>query len=158
MGVLNIFKNKKSEPVALSSTKSVKVEKSSALKPVKSKEKAAVKSSVSVDVDKKNQPKEKIIGKTNQSYQVLIKPLVTEKAADLGAFNQYVFAVDSKINKIEVKKAIRSIYGVNPIKVNMINVLGRRVRYGKVSGRTKNWRKAIITLKAGDKIEIYEGV
>ena len=62
------------------------------------------------------------------------------------------------MNKVEVKKAIRTIYNVEPIKVNIANFSGKSVRYGRIKGKTKNWKKAIVTLKQGDKIEVYEGV
>jgi len=97
-------------------------------------------------------------GKSQQAHRVLVKPLVTEKAADMGAHGQYAFVVDTKMNKIEIKKAIRSVYNVEPVAVNIINMIGKSVRYGRSFGRRKNWKKAIVTLKPGDKIEIYEGV
>lgn len=106
----------------------------------------------------KSEKKIEIKGKSRAAQRILIKPLVTEKAADLSSFSQYVFAVDSKANKIEVKKAIRAIYNVEPVKVNIVNISGKKVRYGRVAGKTKNWKKAVVTLKPGDKIEIYEGV
>ena len=93
-----------------------------------------------------------------KSYSVLLKPLITEKAADLGAINKYVFAINPTMNKIEVKKAVRLIYKVDPISVNILNRAGRNVRYGRISGKTKKWKKAIVTLKAGDSIKVYEGV
>jgi len=95
---------------------------------------------------------------TKEAYKVLVKPLVTEKATDLVSQNQYSFVVAAKANKIEIKKAIKSLYGLEPLTVNIINMRGKFVRTGKTSGKKKNWKKAIITLKAGDKIEIYEGV
>jgi large subunit ribosomal protein L23 len=76
----------------------------------------------------------------------------------MAQLGKYVFAVSPKANKVEIKKAIRTIYNVDPIKINILNLSGRSVRYGRTSGRTKNWKKAVITLKKGDKIEIYEGV
>jgi len=97
-------------------------------------------------------------GKTALAYRVLIKPLITEKASDLGPLNKYIFAINPKMNKIEVKKAIRTIYNVEPVKVNISNFSGKNVRYGRIQGKTKSWKKAIITLKSGDKIEVYEGV
>ena len=97
-------------------------------------------------------------GTSVNAYQVLLKPLVTEKAADLGTHNQYVFMIDPRMNKIEVKKAIRTIYGINPLAVRIITMQGKAVRYGRRYGVTKNWKKAMVTLKAGDKIEVYEGV
>jgi len=95
---------------------------------------------------------------TKNAYKILIKPLVTEKATALVAQNKYSFAVANKANKIEIKKAIKSLYGAEPLNVNLINMRGKRVQSGKVSGKKKVWKKAIVTLKPGQKIEIYEGV
>lgn len=96
--------------------------------------------------------------KTGRAYKVLLRPLVTEKATELGIFNQYVFEVSLGANKIEVARAIHDVYGVKPLKVRMIPVRGKSRRYGRVTGRTKAWKKTIITLKRGEKIEVYEGV
>ncbi len=100
----------------------------------------------------------KIKGKTVHSYKFLIKPLITEKASSMGADGKYIFAVSPTANKIEIKKAIRTVYNIEPIKINILNYSGKSVHYGKTSGKTKNWKKAIVTLKPGEKIEIYEGV
>jgi large subunit ribosomal protein L23 len=110
-----------------------------------------------VATDKKGKS-DVIKGKTAQAYKVLVKPLVTEKASDLGVLNKYVFAIAVGMNKIEVKKAIRTIYKVEPVKINIANFKGKNVRYGRVKGKTKSWKKAVVTLKPGDKIEVYEGV
>lgn len=99
-----------------------------------------------------------IKGKTKHAYRVLIKPLVTEKATEFGALGKYVFAVNPKMNKVEVKKAIRTVYNVDPVKINMANFKGKTIRYGRIQGKTKGWKKAVVTLKPGDKIEVYEGV
>ncbi|NCA95688.1 MAG: 50S ribosomal protein L23 [Methanomicrobia archaeon] len=90
--------------------------------------------------------------------QVLVKPLVTEKATNLGEHNKYVFVVSLKANKISVAKAVEATYGVKPVKVNLSNVSGKKVARGKVRGQRKDWRKAIVTLPAGQAIKIYEGV
>lgn len=90
--------------------------------------------------------------------KVLVKPLVTEKTANLGKNNQYGFIVDVKANKIEIKKAIETYYKVKPVKVNIINISGKNLRWGRTRGRTKDRKKAIVTLRKGDKIEVYEGV
>ncbi|XOU94505.1 MAG: 50S ribosomal protein L23 [Candidatus Kerfeldbacteria bacterium] len=115
-----------------------------------------------VNVPKKETGKKKKIKTkkedTGDAYKVLIKPMVTEKGSYLGVNNQYVFEVSVNTNKIEVKKAIKQVYGVMPINVNTINVSGKKIRYGKTEGKTKNWKKAIITLAKGDKIEIQEGL
>ena len=96
--------------------------------------------------------------KANEAYRILVKPLITEKASNLGAHNKYVFVVSLKANKIEVAKAIADTYGVKPVKVNLANVSGKKVARGKVRGQRKDWRKAIVTLPAGQTIKIYEGV
>jgi len=93
-----------------------------------------------------------------QSYKHLVRPLVTEKTAFLGTHNQYVFEVSTRANKIDIQKSIEALYGVKPISINMLNVRGKITRYGRSLGKRKNWKKAIITLKQGDKIEVYEGV
>jgi large subunit ribosomal protein L23 len=96
--------------------------------------------------------------KANQAYRILVKPLITEKATNLGIHNKYVFVVSLKANKIEVAKAVEAIYGVKPVKVNISNVSGKKVTRGKIRGQRKDWRKAIVTLPEGQTIKIYEGV
>jgi len=95
---------------------------------------------------------------TDNAYRVLLRPLVTEKGTFLGKENKYLFEVARNTNKIEIKKAIQEVYGVLPIDVNMVNMRGKKVRRGRITGKRKDWKKAIITLKKEDKIEIYEGV
>ncbi|MEI6597320.1 MAG: 50S ribosomal protein L23 [bacterium] len=92
------------------------------------------------------------------AYKIIMKPLVTEKVSGLGALNKYVFSVAKNTNKIEVAKAIKEIYGIKPIGVNVIRMSGKKARYGRISGRRKDWKKAIITLPKGETIKIYEGV
>ena len=92
------------------------------------------------------------------AYRILIKPLVTEKVSNLGVLNKYVFAVARDANKIEVAKAIKEIYGIKPVGVNVINRLGKKARYGRIGGKRKDWKKAIVTLPKGETIKIYEGV
>ncbi len=95
---------------------------------------------------------------TKMAYRVLLKPLITEKGTHLAAKNKYLFLVAGSANKIEIKKAVSAVYNVSPVKVNIINLSGKEVRYGKTSGRTKDKKKAIVTLKPGQTISIYEGV
>ncbi|MEA3463514.1 MAG: 50S ribosomal protein L23 [Patescibacteria group bacterium] len=101
---------------------------------------------------------EKRIKKYGNAYWILVKPLVTEKATNLGAENKYVFAVSPRANKIEIAKAINEVYGIKPVAVNIIKMQGKKTRYGKVTGRTKDWKKAVITLPEGKSIKVYEGV
>lgn len=95
---------------------------------------------------------------TKDAYKYLIKPLITEKASHLKVQNKYLFLVDEKSTKNEIKKAIFHVYGYHPESVNMINIIGKKIRSGKTSGTRKGKKKAIVTLKKGDSIEIYEGV
>ena len=91
-------------------------------------------------------------------YNILVRPLITEKVTNLNKFNQYVFAVAEKANKIQIAHAIESRYGVKPLRVNVLNYSGKKVRYGRSSGKMKNWRKAIITLPEGKSLDIYSSV
>ncbi|NCO80052.1 50S ribosomal protein L23 [Candidatus Falkowbacteria bacterium CG10_big_fil_rev_8_21_14_0_10_38_22] len=100
----------------------------------------------------------KKIFKYQQAPKILVRPLVTEKVSNLGADNKYVFAVAVRANKVEVAKAIQQVYGIKPIKVNIINMAGKKARYGRITGRRKDWKKAIVTLAAGQTIKVYEGV
>lgn len=144
MGILDKFKKK----VGKDEIKKDEKKKIDNKKPIKEKK---VKTAISIKKDRNK----KITG---NAYRVLVKPLITEKITDLGVFNKYGFVVANNANKIEIKKAIKEVYGVKPIAVNMINMKGKKVRSGRVSGKKKDWRKAIITLKKGEKIEIYQGV
>ncbi|MBU1180430.1 50S ribosomal protein L23 [Patescibacteria group bacterium] len=91
-------------------------------------------------------------------HDILIKPLITEKISDMAVFGKYAFEVSPDANKIMVKKAVSTLYGVKIKDVKIINVRGKRVRHGRQWGKRKNWRKAIVSLAPGEKIEIYEGV
>ena len=92
------------------------------------------------------------------AYRVLMKPLVSEKASIMGAESKYFFAVERSANKIEIAKAIKQVYGIKPVNVNIINMKGKNVRTGRTLGKRKNWKKAIVTLPKGESIKIYEGV
>ncbi|MFA5029672.1 MAG: 50S ribosomal protein L23 [Patescibacteria group bacterium] len=107
---------------------------------------------------KEDKPKEAKTWANKDLHGVLVKPLITEKANYLTGSNQYVFKVEVSANKIQVAQAIESRYGVKPLSINILNNKGKKVRYGRTSGQTKNWKKAIITFPAGKSIEIQEGV
>ncbi|MDD3284118.1 MAG: 50S ribosomal protein L23 [Patescibacteria group bacterium] len=95
---------------------------------------------------------------SKEAYKYLIKPLITEKATHLKVQNKYLFLVDDRSTKNEIKKAVFHVYGYNPESVNIINLGGKKVKFGRTSGVRKCKKKAIVTLKKGDSIEIYEGV
>lgn len=92
-------------------------------------------------------------------YQVVLKPLLTEKGTRLKEEgNQYLFRVAKAANKIEIKQAIEHLFKVTVIDVRTMHVQGKVKRLGRFQGRKPGWKKAIATLKAGDSIELYEGV
>jgi len=163
MGVLDIFKKRKQKEEAqkekISSEKSVE-KQAKVFTPVKDEKSSSAKAAEDKPVEEKKKKAEKVSRKedTSDAYKVLVRPLVTEKAADLGAYGKYVFEVSKGASKIQVKQAIKNVYGVLPVKVNIVSMGGKRRRFGRTTGHTRNWRKAVITLKPGEKIEIYEGV
>ena len=95
----------------------------------------------------------------SRAHKILVRPLVTEKLANLANIaNQYAFEVTSQANKTTVAQVVSALYDVNVIQVRTVTVKGKTVNYGKSQGRTKNWKKALVTLKAGEKIDIFAGV
>ena len=92
-------------------------------------------------------------------YQIVKKPLVTEKGTVmLSEGNWVAFRVHLDANKIEIREAVQKIFSVSVLQVNTQIVRGKRKRFGKTMGQSKAWKKAIVQLKEGDKIEIFEGV
>lgn len=94
---------------------------------------------------------------------VLVKPLVTEKmTAKNTELNQFGFIVAKRANKIQIKEAVESLYEVKVLEVNTMVYAGKRkfrgTRRGYVQGRTNAFKKAIVTLKQGDKIDFYSNV
>lgn len=89
---------------------------------------------------------------------IIIKPVVTEKSMDLLADNKYTFIVDKKANKTEIKNAIETIFKVKVVNVSTLNMEGKIKRVGRYEGKTPSRKKAIVTLKPGHKIRIFEGM
>ena len=91
-------------------------------------------------------------------YNMILEPHLTEKVMILKEEgNKVVFKIRKDVNKIELKAAIEDIFKVTVEKINTVNVLGKRKRYGLHQGKRSDWKKAIITLKEGDSIEYFEG-
>lgn len=89
--------------------------------------------------------------------EIIISPLLTEKtSSQLSDFNSYAFRVSSRANKIEIKKAIEKIFSVTVTDVNTIKMRGKVKRTGRFSGKRPDWKKAIVTLKAGHSIPDFE--
>jgi large subunit ribosomal protein L23 len=91
-------------------------------------------------------------------YEVLRRPLITEKMTLLQGANKYAFKVASKATKHQVKMAVETAFKVNVINVNMMNVPGKQRRVGRRMVMTPSWKKAVVTLMPGQKIEFFEGV
>ena len=90
---------------------------------------------------------------------ILIKPHITEQSLNLAdTENQYTFIVDNKSNKIEIRKIVEKKFDVEVEKVRICNYLGKKVSFGKkrIKGRKKSFKKAIISLKAGDSIGVFK--
>lgn len=91
-------------------------------------------------------------------FQVLRRPLITEKSTIFqDGQNKYAFEVDRRANKAQVKSAVERSFSVSVTDVNVIVVKGKRKRFGRRFTRRPSWKKAVVSLKAGDKIQIFEG-
>ena len=91
----------------------------------------------------------------DRSYRIIREPLLSEKGTDDTADrNAYHFRVPVDANKIEIRRAVEQLFNVKVTKVNTLNVGGKARRRGYVAGRTPDWKKAMVTLRAGDTIEI----
>jgi large subunit ribosomal protein L23 len=91
-------------------------------------------------------------------YQVIKKPLVTEKANILKEKdNKVAFVVDQAANKAEIKEAVERLLKVKVLKVNVSTMQGKARRVGRNFGKRPDWKKAVVTLRPGDRIEFFEG-
>jgi large subunit ribosomal protein L23 len=92
------------------------------------------------------------------SYDIILKPVITEKTVSMMEEGKYTFKVLKSANKFEIKNAIQEIFKVNVINVSTMNVKGKTKRMGRSEGKTASWKKAIVTLKEGQQIEVFEGL
>ncbi len=90
--------------------------------------------------------------------RTIVGPVASEKSAQLAAKNVYAFYVAVDANRITVKQAIRELYNVTPVKVNIMNIRGTARRFGRFNGRTNNLKKALVTLPTGSHLDIFETV
>lgn len=94
-----------------------------------------------------------------EPHQIIKRPLITEKStAQKEEANQIAFVVDAQANKIEIRQAVEKLFKVKVVKVNTMNMLGKKKRWGRFMGKKPDWKKAIVTLREGDRIEFFEGV
>jgi large subunit ribosomal protein L23 len=90
--------------------------------------------------------------------EIIIHPIITEKSTEYQGFGRYCFKVSKRANKKEIMKAVKDVFGVEPVSCNIMNVKGKKKRVRYKLGYTSSWKKAIVKLKEGDKIELFEGV
>ena len=148
MALLDFLKNKEEAEKAKEGKKPASAKSSGGAKPVKKTEK--------VLVVKKNEPDfvKAQVGKGKFSYDAIKKPHISEKASYLSEKDQYIFDVLPNYNKHEIAKSVEGIYGVNVLSVNIIKIPAKKRRLGKTEGFRKAYKKAIVTIKEGQKIEI----
>jgi len=92
-------------------------------------------------------------------YDVIIKPVISERSMDIAPDKKYTFKVAVNANKTEIKQAVEEIFGVEVKKVNVMNMDGKLKRMGRTVGRTPDSKKAIVTLKETSKeIEFFQGL
>jgi large subunit ribosomal protein L23 len=92
-------------------------------------------------------------------YHIIRRALITEKSTIAkDESNKYIFEVDRRANKIEIAKAVEKLFKVKVLDVHVMNVTGKKKRVGRILGEKRSWKKAVVTLAPGSRIEIHEGV
>ncbi len=91
------------------------------------------------------------------AHDIIVRPIITERTSALMELGQYTFEVLPKANKIEIRKAVEEVFNVKVVRVNTIQVRSKPKRMGAFMGRSRSWKKAIVTLAAGEKIAFFEG-
>jgi large subunit ribosomal protein L23 len=142
----------------LKKKKEVEKTKKSEKKPAKI---SAVKKTEPTKAEEKNVPTAKpsrihdgkAIG-TKFSYEAIKQPHISEKASYLAEKDQYIFEISPNYNKQEIKNAVEGIYGVDVLSVNMIKIPAKKRRLGRTEGFRKAYKKAVVKIKEGQKIEI----
>lgn len=91
------------------------------------------------------------------AHDIIIRPVITEKSSALMELNKYTFEVRRGVNKIQIRNAVEEAFKVKVLSVNTINVKSKPKRMGASIGRTRSWKKAIVSLPQGQRIEFFEG-
>ncbi len=92
-------------------------------------------------------------------YDIIKRPVITEKTSiQKEDFNQISFEVDKRANRVEIARAIETIFKVKVLKTRTVQVKGKVKRRGRILGKRKDWKKAIVTLMPGERIDFFEGV
>ena len=93
------------------------------------------------------------------AHEIIKRPLITEKTSiQKELFNQVSFEVDRRANRIEIKKAVESIFGVRVAGVKTMQITGKTKQRGRIVGKRRDWKKAIVQLMPGERIDFFEGV
>jgi large subunit ribosomal protein L23 len=93
------------------------------------------------------------------SHEIIIKPLITEKTSIQKELNNQVsFEVDRRANRIEIKQAIESIFNVRVAGVQTMKITGKTKQRGRITGKRRDWKKAIVKLMPGERIDFFDGV
>jgi large subunit ribosomal protein L23 len=98
---------------------------------------------------------------TLDAFSTIIRPVVSEKATVLGDQGKYVFEVAPGANKIQIKQAVEQAFAAKKVQVaavNILRVVGKTRRRGRTIGMTRSWKKAVVTLKPGQRLDLFEGV
>ncbi len=95
------------------------------------------------------------IKKASIAWEVLKNPYISEKATELAKENKYLFKVSDRANKIQIKRAIKEVYEVDVVKVNIVNIPKKKKRLGRHHGWQKGFKKAIVEIEKGQKIDVY---
>ncbi len=92
-----------------------------------------------------------------EARQIIVEPVVSEKSYALMADSKYTFRVDDRAHKTQIRRAVEEVFGVTVVEVRTLKVRSKPKRRGIHSGRTRSWKKAIVKLAPGDRIELFEG-
>ncbi len=95
------------------------------------------------------------------AFSTIVRPVVSEKSTALGDQGKYIFEVAPTANKIQIKAAVEAAFSNKKVVVDAVNILhvpGKTRRRGRSVGMTRSWKKAIVTLKAGQRLDLFEGV
>ena len=98
---------------------------------------------------------------TLDAYSTIVRPVVSEKSTVLGEQGKYIFEVAPTANKIQIKAAVETVFANKKVQVQSVNILhvtGKVRRRGRSSGTTRAWKKAVVTLKPGQRLDLFEGV
>ena len=95
------------------------------------------------------------------AFETIIRPVVSEKSTVLGEDGKYVFEVAPTANKIQIRRAVEEVFASKKIQVVSVNIVhqpGKMRRVGRHFGMTRSWKKAIVTLRSGQRLDLFEGV